>query len=160
VLLVYSAYDKEALGIVEAVFRVYRMYLLDCKCFLLGMDHATRVHLLKHPSDKLTYRQTHWVEKLIHYANLMRVFYIKGILNEADPVSRRPDSIPVDNMRRLDERLLWDGNVHGIDTNGNDPTLLSLSTVELLNGDEEFLSKLKGAYTSCSYLSNENIERD
>ena len=29
----YSAYDKEALAIVEAVSRVWRVYLLGCKCF-------------------------------------------------------------------------------------------------------------------------------
>jgi hypothetical protein len=29
----YNAYDKEALAIVETVSRVWRMYLLGCKCF-------------------------------------------------------------------------------------------------------------------------------
>ena len=55
----YSAYDKEALAIVEAVFIVWRMYLLGCKCFSVVTNHVTLVHLLKQPSDKLTYRQTH-----------------------------------------------------------------------------------------------------
>jgi hypothetical protein len=49
--------------------------------------HATLVHLLKQSSDKLTDRQTHWVERLLPYANLMRILYTKGNLNEADPVS-------------------------------------------------------------------------
>ena len=48
--------------------------------------HATLVNLLKHSSDKLTYMQTHWVEKLMPYANLLRIIYKKGILNEVDPV--------------------------------------------------------------------------
>jgi len=93
------------------------------------------------------------------YANLMRILYMKGILNEADPVSRRPDLLPIDNMYMPDESLWWDGKVPGIDTNGNDLALLALSTLAILNVDDHFLSKLKGAYSICSYFSNENIER-
>jgi hypothetical protein len=43
----YNAYDKKALAIVEAVYRVWRMYLIDCKCFSMVTNHATLVHLLK-----------------------------------------------------------------------------------------------------------------
>ena len=32
-------------------------------------------------------------------------------------------------------------------------------TMEILNVDDTFWSKLKGAYSSCNYLSNENTER-
>ena len=53
-----SAYDKEALDIVEAVSRVRRMYLLGCKCFSMVTDHWTLVHLLKQSSNKLTDRKT------------------------------------------------------------------------------------------------------
>jgi hypothetical protein len=43
-----------------------------------------------------------------------------------------------------------------IDTNGNDPALLSPLTLEL-NVDDDFLSKLKGADSACSYyFSGEN----
>jgi hypothetical protein len=49
--------------------------------------------------------------------------------------------------------------VLNIDTNGNDPVLLALSTLEILDVDDDFLSISKGAYSSCSYFSNENIER-
>ena len=80
----YSAYDREALAMVEAISRVWRMYLLDSKCFSVVIDHATLVHLLKQSSDNLTDRQTNWVEKLMPYANIMRILYMKGILNEAD----------------------------------------------------------------------------
>ena len=59
----YSADDKEALAIVEADSRIWRMFLLGCKCFLVVTYHATLVHLLKQSSGKLTYMQTHWVEK-------------------------------------------------------------------------------------------------
>ena len=81
------------------------MYLLGSKCFSVVIDHATLVHLLKQSSDKLTDRQTHWVEKLMSFANLMRIFYNKGILNEDGPVSRRPDFLPVNNLRGPDESL-------------------------------------------------------
>ena len=49
--------------------------------------------------------QTHWVEKLMSYANLMRILCRKGIVNEADPVSRRPDFLSSDNLIRPDESL-------------------------------------------------------
>ncbi len=53
----YSAYDREALAIVEAVSRAWRTYLLGSKCFSsVVTDHATLVHLLKQSSDKLTDR--------------------------------------------------------------------------------------------------------
>jgi len=42
-----SAYDKEALAIVEAVARVWRIYLLGCKCISVVTNHATLVNLLK-----------------------------------------------------------------------------------------------------------------
>ena len=122
-------------------------------------DHATLIHLLKQSRDKLIDRQIHWVEKLMPCANLMRIINRKGILNEADPVSRRPDFLPVDNLRGPDESLWWDRNVHDIDTNGKDPSLLALSILLIFNVDDNFLSKLKGSYSFCNYLSNENIEK-
>jgi hypothetical protein len=55
----YSAYDKEALVIVEAFSRVKRMYLIGCTCFSVVTNHATLVRLLKQTIDKLAGRQTH-----------------------------------------------------------------------------------------------------
>jgi hypothetical protein len=107
------------------------MHLLGSKCFSVVTYHATLVHLLKQSSGKLTVCQAYWVEKLNSYANLMRIIYREEILNEADPVSLRPDVFPVDNLRGPDDSLWWDGNVPNIDTNGNDPTLLALSTLEI-----------------------------
>ena len=85
-------------------------------------------------------------------ANLMHILYTKGILNEADPVSRCPDFLPIDNMNKPDESLWWDGKVYGIDTNGNGSALLVLSTLKALNVDEDFLPNLKGAYSTCAYF--------
>ena len=59
----YSAYDKEALVMVEAVSRIWRMYMLGSKCFSMVTDHATLVHILKQSSDKLTDMHAYWVEK-------------------------------------------------------------------------------------------------
>jgi hypothetical protein len=50
------------------------------------------------------------------YENLMRIIYMKGILNEADPVFRRPDFLSIDYLYRLDDSLWWDGEVPDIDT--------------------------------------------
>ena len=48
--------------------------------------------------------------------NLMRILHMKGILNEAEPVSRRYDFLPIDNMYMPNESLLWDEKVPDIDT--------------------------------------------
>ena len=58
-----------------------------------------------------------------------------------------------------DESLLWDGKVLDIDNIGNSPTLLALSTLEAFNVDDDFWSKLKGAYCTCAYFHNDNNER-
>jgi len=42
----YSAYDREALAIVETMSRVWKVYLLGCKHFSMVTDHATFTHLL------------------------------------------------------------------------------------------------------------------
>jgi len=42
----YSAYDREALDVVEVVSHVWRVYLPGCKC-LWVVDHATPSHLLE-----------------------------------------------------------------------------------------------------------------
>ena len=46
-----------------------------------------------------------------------------------------------------------------LDTNGNGLALLALSTLEALNVDDDFLSNLKGAYSTCAYYSKDNNER-
>ena len=46
-----------------------------------------------------------------------------------------------------------------IDTNGNGHALMALSTLEALNVDDDFMSNLKGAFSTCAYFSNDNIER-
>ncbi len=43
--------------------------------------------------------------------------------------------------------------------NGNEPVLLALPTLESLIVDDDFLSRLKGAYSTCYFFCNENIER-
>ena len=120
------------------------------------IDHATLVHLLKQSSDKLTDRQSHWVEKWMPYANAMRILYMQEILNEADPVSRRPEFLQID-LYILEDSLWWDGNVPNIIYNCSDLALLALTTFQSLNVDDDFMSQLKGAYSSCNYFLDENI---
>ena len=135
---------------------MWSVYLLGCKCFSMVTDHATLVHLFKQSSDKLKNRQSHWVEKLMPCANVMRVLYLKEIMSEADPVSRCPDLLQID-MYRPEFSLWWDGNVPAIIYNGNDPALITLTTFRSLNVDDDFLSQLKGAYYSPNYFSDEII---
>jgi hypothetical protein len=79
------------------------------------------------------------------YVILMRILYTKGILSEANPVSRRPDFHQIDKVYRLESNLWWDGNVPTLIYNGKDPALLALPTLKSLNVDDDFLSQLKGA---------------
>ena len=58
-LKIDSAYDREALAVVEGVSRVWRVYLLRCTHFSVINYHATLTHLLKQSSDKLTDRRVH-----------------------------------------------------------------------------------------------------
>ncbi len=74
-------------------------------------------------------------------------------------MSRRPDFHQIDDMYMPKLNLWWDGNVPDIIYNGNNPTLLALSTLELLNVDDDFLSQLKRTYSTCNYFFDENIKR-
>ena len=154
----YSAYDREALAVVEAVSRVWRIYLLGCKSFSVVTDHATLTHLLKQSSDKLTDRQVHWVERLMPFAQCMSILYRKGSVNKADPISRRPDFFLRDvvHLRMPAElyALWWDGKVPDLCYQSNDASLLVLSA-DMISVDDDFLTKLKNAYSSCSYFADE-----
>ena len=55
----YSAYDREALIVVEAVSRVWRVCLLGCKRFSVVTNHATLTRILKQQIHKLTDRHGH-----------------------------------------------------------------------------------------------------
>ncbi len=104
---------------IEFVSRAWRVYLLGCKHFSAVTDHATLTHLLKQSSDKLPDRQVHWVERVMMFAHCMSILYRKGVFNEADVVSRRPDFFPPDtdvHLRRpvhmfalygMEKYLIW-----------------------------------------------------
>jgi hypothetical protein len=72
----YSAYDREALAVVEAVSRVWKVYLLGCKHFSVFTGHANLTHFVKQTSDKLTDRQVHWVERLMSFAHCMSIYHL------------------------------------------------------------------------------------
>jgi len=71
--------------------RVWRVYLLACKRFLVVTDRANLTHLLRQASDKITDRQVPRVERLMPFTRCIRILYRKVSLNKADAVSRRPD---------------------------------------------------------------------
>ena len=83
------------------------------------------------------------------YANAMRILHRKEILNEADPVSRRPDFFQI-SLYIPEDSLCWGGNVPDNIYNGNDPALLALTSFQSLNVDDDFRSRLKGEYSSCN----------
>ena len=43
-------------------------------------------------------------------------------------------------------------------SNGNGPALKALSTLEALNVNDNFLTNLKGAYSTCAYFSDDTDE--
>ena len=134
------------------------MYLLGFKHFSVVIDHATLTHLQKRSSDKLTDRQVHWVERLMHDAHCLSILYLKGTINEADVVSRRlyffhPDDVhlrmPVEMFA-----LWWDEKVPNLCYQSNDTVFLVLSA-DIVSVDDGFLAELKTAYSSCSYFTDE-----
>jgi hypothetical protein len=89
----YSAYDLEALAVCEAL-KHWRCYLEGCSKFLVVADHDTVRHLLKQPNNKLDKRQARYFRDLQPLVGSMTLAFRKGALNEADPLSRRPDFVP------------------------------------------------------------------
>ena len=138
---------------------MYVGYLLGCKHFSVVTDHVTLTHLLKQTSDKLADRQVHWVKRLMPFAHCMSVIYRKGSINETDIVSRRPHFFHPDTIvhpRKPIEMvaLWWDGEVPDRCYQSNNTALLVLSA-DNVSVDHDFLTKLKSAYSSCSYFADE-----
>jgi hypothetical protein len=100
----YSAYDLEALVVCEAV-KHWRCYLEGCSEFLVVTDHDTLRHLLRQP-NKLNKRQARYLRDLQPFVGSLTIAYRKGALDEADPLSRRPDFVPQATVP-----LFWDGEV-------------------------------------------------
>ena len=88
----------------------------------------------------------------------MSINYRKWSVNEADVESRRPDFFHPDDahLRKLVEMtaLWWEGEVYDLYYQSNDIALLVISA-DIVSVDDEFLTKLKTAYSSCSYFTDE-----
>lgn len=83
----YSLYNIEVLAIAICVIQTLRIYLESGWSFSVIADHATLPHLLKQSGDKLTPRQSRYVERLLPFAGYMSNQYRKGSGIKADPVS-------------------------------------------------------------------------
>ena len=92
------------------------------------------------------------------FAQNMSILYRKGSVNEADPMSRRPDFFHPDDVQlRMPTKMFalwWYGNVHDLCCKNNDTALLVLSA-NIVSVDDNFLTKLKLAYSSCPYFCDE-----
>jgi hypothetical protein len=88
----------------------------------------------------------------------MIILYRIGSVNEADAVSRHPDFFHPDDvhLRMLVEMstFWWDEKVLDMCYQINDTGLLVL-LADSISIDDDFLTKLKTAYFSCSYFANE-----
>jgi hypothetical protein len=89
------------------------------------------------------------------FAQNMSILYRKGSVNEADPLSRRPEFFHPDDvqLRRPAEMfaLWWDANVPDLCYQNIDTILLVLSS-DIVSVDDGFVIKLKSAYSSCPYF--------
>jgi hypothetical protein len=101
----YRAYDLEALAVCKAV-KHWRCYLEGCSKFLVVTGHDTLRHFLKQPNNKLNKRQARHARDLQPFVGWMTLAYRKGAMNEADPLSRRPDFVSHATFS-----LFWDGEV-------------------------------------------------
>jgi hypothetical protein len=97
------AYDLEALAVCEAVEH-WRCYLEECSKFLVVTKHDTLRHLLKQPNNGVNKRQARYMRDLQSFVGSMTLAYRKGAMNEADPLSRRPNFVPHATIP-----LFWDG---------------------------------------------------
>jgi len=88
----------------------------------------------------------------------MSILYRKRSVNEADAVSRRPDFFHPDDVhlrKPVEMFALWrDGKVHDLCYQSNDTELFLLSA-DTVFVDDDFLIKLKSAYSSCPYFTHE-----
>jgi hypothetical protein len=101
----YSTYDLEALAVCEGV-KHWRCYLVGCSKFHVVTNQDTLRHLLSQPNNKLTKRQARYLRDLQPFVGSMTLAYRKGAMNEADPLSRRPNFVPHATIP-----LFWDGEV-------------------------------------------------
>ncbi len=89
------------------------------------------------------------------FAQNMSILYRKGSVNEVGPVSRRPDFFHPDDVQlRMPAEIFalwWDGNVPNLCYQNNDTALLVL-LADIVSVDDDFLTKLKSAYSSCPYF--------
>jgi hypothetical protein len=101
----YCAYDLEALAVCEAI-KHWRCYLEGCSKFLVVTDHNTLRQLLKQPNNMLSKRQARCLRDLQMFVGSITLTYRKGVMEEVDPLSRRPDFVP-----HATAPLFWDGEV-------------------------------------------------
>jgi hypothetical protein len=80
------------LAVREAV-KHWRCYLEGCSKFLVVTDHGTVRHLLTQRNNKLNKRQARYLRGSQPFVGSIAFAYRKGALNEADPLSRRPDFV-------------------------------------------------------------------
>jgi hypothetical protein len=101
----YSAYGLEALAVCETV-KHWSCYLEGCSKFLVVTNRDTLRHMLRQPSNRMNKRQARYLRDLQPFVGLMTLAYPKGPLNEADPLSRRPNFVTQATVP-----LFWDGEV-------------------------------------------------
>jgi hypothetical protein len=104
----------------------------------------------------LNKRQARYLRDLQPFVGLMTLAYRKGALNEAGPLSRRPDFVP-----RATIPLFWDGEVPSDRELRRKSELLSedaqlnLLTVNALQLSHEFADLIREGYSQDSFYGDE-----
>jgi hypothetical protein len=151
----YSAYDLEALAVCEDV-KHWRCYLEGCFKFLVVTNHDTLRHLLRQPNNRLNKRQARYLRDLQPFVGSMTPAYRKGALNEADPLSRRPNFVPQATFP-----LFWDGEVPSYRELRRKSQLLfedaqlNLLTVNALQLSPKFADLIREGYSQDSFYGDE-----
>jgi hypothetical protein len=108
------------------------------------------------PNNMLNKRQARYLRDLQPFAGSMTLAYRKGVVNEADPLSRRPDFVPHATVP-----LCWDGEVPSNRElrRKSQPLLedaqLNLLTVNALQLSLEFADLIREGYSQDSFYGDE-----
>jgi hypothetical protein len=110
----------------------------------------------RQPNKRLNKRQTRYLRDLQPFVGSMTFAYRKGALNEADPLSRRPDVVPPAKIP-----LFWDGEVPSYRELRQKSQLLledahlNLMTVNALQMGPKFADLIREGYSQDSFYGDE-----
>jgi hypothetical protein len=144
----YSSYDLKDLAVCEAV--------KHWGCYLVVTNHDTLRQMLRQPNNRLNKRQARYLRILQPFVGSMSLAYRKGALNEARPLSWRPDFV-----HHATIPLFWDGEVPSDRELRRKSQLLfedaqlNLMTVNVLQLSHKLAGLIREGYSQDSFYGDE-----